>query len=180
MPEPLFDRRVVELLARDRRRWTRRCLHLPASVASRVLVTLICLLKRLLPFQFAAHATMDRLCLWFLRRFVSPEAVELLVRHFIVETNLLNVIADNAGPGDLPRVELLPTSLAELGDGAVIQHDLNVYHLVLDLASGSGRPRRGRAGRPSWTCPPSRSRRSTRSERPAGSSTSTSRPRCAA
>jgi hypothetical protein len=129
MPEPQFDPRVVELLAVDRRRWTRRWLHPPASLASRALVALICLLKRLLPFQFAAHATMDRLCLWFLRRFVSPEAVELLVRHFIVETNLLNVIADNSA-GDVPRTELLPTSLSELGDGAVIEHDLNVYQLT--------------------------------------------------
>ena len=46
--------------------------------------------KRACPVRFAAHATMDRLCLWFLRRFVSPDAVSLLIRHFIVETNLLN------------------------------------------------------------------------------------------
>ena len=140
MPEPQFDPWVVELLALDRRRWTRRWLHRPASLASRVLVALICLLKRLLPFQFAAHGAMDRLCIWFLRRCVSPEAGELLVRHFIVETNLLNVLVDNA-PGDLPRVELLPISLAELGDGAVIEHDLNVYGLVREL----GEPERGRA-----------------------------------
>ena len=89
-PTLQLDRRAIELLARDQGRWTRRYLLLPASVVSRVLVALICLLKRLLPFQFSAHAAMDRLCLWFLRRFVSPEAVELLVRHFIVETNLLN------------------------------------------------------------------------------------------
>jgi hypothetical protein len=133
-----LDRRVVELLARDQSRWTRRFLLLPAGLASRLLVALICLLKRLLPFQFAAHATMDRLCLWFLRRCVSPEAVELLVRHFIVETNLLNVIAANAGAGDIPPVELRPTRLAELGDGAVIEHDLNVYNLVLDLVADGG------------------------------------------
>jgi hypothetical protein len=136
-PTLQLDRRAIELLARDQGRWTRRYLLLPASVVSRVLVALICLLKRLLPFQFSAHAAMDRLCLWFLRRFVSPEAVELLVRHFIVETNLLNVIAANAGSDDIPRVELLPTSLAELGDGAVIEHDLNVYNLVLDLGERS-------------------------------------------
>jgi hypothetical protein len=137
-PTLQLDRRAIELLARDQGRWTRRYLLLPASIASRVLVALICLLKRLLPFQFSAHAAMDRLCLWFLRRFVSPEAVELLVRHFIVETNLLNVIAANLGPDDIPRVELLPTSLAELGDGAVIEHDLNVYNLVLDLVVDGG------------------------------------------
>jgi hypothetical protein len=140
-PTLQLDRRAVELLARDQRRWTRRWLLLPAGLASRVLVALICLLKRALPFQFAAHDTMDRLCLWFLRRCVSPEAVELLVRHFIVETNLLNVIAANAGPGDIPPVELRPTRLAELGDGAVIEHDLNVYNLVLDLGERAALPR---------------------------------------
>jgi Family of unknown function (DUF6999) len=143
-PTLQLDRRAIELLAHDQGRWTRRYLLLPASIASRVLVALICLLKRLLPFQFSAHAAMDRLCLWFLRRFVSPEAVELLVRHFIVETNLLNVIAANVGPDDIPRVELLPTSLAELGNGAVIEHDLNVYNLVLDLGERSRHRRRAR------------------------------------
>jgi hypothetical protein len=174
-PTLQFDRRAIELLARDQRRWTRRYLHLPASVASRVVVAVICLLKRLLPFQFAAHATMDRLCVWFLRRFVSPEAVELLVRHFIVETNLLNVIANNSGAGDIPRVELLPTRLAELADGAVIQHDLNVYNLVIDLG-GHERTTVLRPRAPAeLTCPPWRSRRSTRTGRPAVSSTSISR-----
>jgi hypothetical protein len=50
-------------------------------------VTVIVLVKRVIPVRFSAHATMDRMCLWFLRRFVSPDAVWLLVRHFIIETN---------------------------------------------------------------------------------------------
>ena len=37
-PTLQFDRRAIELLARDQRRWTRRYLQLPASVASRVVV----------------------------------------------------------------------------------------------------------------------------------------------
>ena len=44
-------------------------------------MTLIVVGKRLLPLQFSVHGTMDRLCLWFLRRFVAPDAMTLLIRH---------------------------------------------------------------------------------------------------
>jgi hypothetical protein len=136
--QPL-DRRAAELLARDQQRWSRRYLRLPASVLSRLVVALICLLKRLVPIQFSSHATMDRLCVAFLRRFVSADAVELLIRHFVVETNLLNAIVANNGPTDARPVTLRPTSLAELGGGAVLEHDRNVYQVLITLGPG---PRR--------------------------------------
>jgi hypothetical protein len=101
-------------------------------------VTCIVIGKRLLPFDFRAHATMDRLCLWFLRRFVAPDAVNLLIRHFIVETNLLNFAVRNADVPGLAEVELRPTALSGLGDRAVIEHDLNVYRVLLGLGA-SGR-----------------------------------------
>jgi hypothetical protein len=81
---------------------------------------------------------MDRMCLWFLRRFVSPAAVTLLIRHFIVETNLLNFCVRNAGlPGGV-AVDLRPVTLSELGNRAVIEHDLNVYRVLSAL--GNARP----------------------------------------
>jgi hypothetical protein len=89
--------------------------------------------KRVVPIRFSAHVTMDRLCLWFLRRFVSPTAVTLLVRHFIVETNLLNFCVRNAGTPGLPEASLRPVALADLGNRAVIEHDLNVYRILLAL-----------------------------------------------
>jgi hypothetical protein len=81
---------------------------------------------------------MDRLCVWFLRRFVSADAGALLMRHFVVETNLLNVIAAHSG-GAVEPVTLRPRSLADLGDRAVLIHDINVYEVltrvrVADLA----------------------------------------------
>jgi hypothetical protein len=135
-----MDPRALELLARDQQRWSRRYLHLPASVLSRAVVWLSCLVKRVLPFQFASHRTMDRLCVWFLRRFVSPEAAELLIRHFIVESNLLNLIVANSGATGVAPVTLRPTTLAELGGGAVIEHDRNVYRVLLELGRAGVRP----------------------------------------
>ena len=75
---------------------------------------------------------MDRLCIWYLRRFVSPDAVELLIRHFVIETNLVNFVLRNSDAA-IPPVTLRPVSLAELGDHAVVEHDVNVYDVLIAL-----------------------------------------------
>jgi hypothetical protein len=138
-----MDPATLSLVIADQRRLSRALLYPWVRVLSRVAVTLIVVGKRLCPVRFAAHATMDRLCLWFLRRFVSPAAVSLLIRHFIVETNLLNFCAANARLPGGAAVSLRPVTLADLGNRAVIEHDLNVYRVLFDLGSARGpaRPR---------------------------------------
>jgi hypothetical protein len=131
-PAVPMDRAALRLVIRDQRRWSRTYVYPWLRVVSRFLVTLIVCGKRACPVRFAAHGLMDRLCLWFLRRFVSQDAVSLLVRHFIVETNLLNFCLRNALP-DVPEVGLRPVTLAGLGDRAVIEHDLNVYRVLSAL-----------------------------------------------
>ncbi len=116
----------------DQRQWTRTWLYPVMRPISRVLALLIVALKRLTPVRWTAHRLMDRLCLWFLRRFVSPLAVELLIRHFVIETNLLNFIVRNTATGIEP-VALRPVNLAGLGDRAVIEHDINVYEVLAAL-----------------------------------------------
>jgi hypothetical protein len=146
-PSIPMDRDILRLMIRDQRRLSRAALYPWIRVLSRVAVTLIVAGKRACPVRFSAHATMDRMCLWFLRRFVSPDAVTLLIRHFIVETNLLNFCVRNGlrTPGPPGEVTLRPTTLADLGNHAVIQHDLNVYHVLFALGSqGPG----GDAGMP--------------------------------
>jgi hypothetical protein len=102
----------------------------------------IVLVKRVIPVRFSAHATMDRMCLWFLRRFVSPDAVWLLVRHFIIETNLLSFCVRNTGVPASADPVLRPTTLAGLGNRAVIEHDLNVYRVLRALGGAAPlRPR---------------------------------------
>jgi hypothetical protein len=142
-PSIPMDAATLRLVIRDQRRLSRAVLYPWIRVLSRVTVTLIVAGKRACPVRFSAHATMDRLCLWFLRRFVSPDAVTLLIRHFIVETNLLNFCIRNA-PGAPAlggeEVALRPTTVAGLGNRAVIEHDLNVYRVLFALgAQGTGR-----------------------------------------
>lgn len=136
-PSIPVDQATMRLVIRDQR--SRSLLYPWARILSRVMVTLIVLVKQLCPVRFSAHATMDKLCLWFLRRFVSPDAVTLLIRHFIVETDLLNFCVRNAGVPGVSEVNLRPRTLRGLGDRAVIEHDLNVYR-VLRLLGCAGRP----------------------------------------
>lgn len=131
-PSVPLDRSVVRQIIDDQRRPSRRWLYPFAMVLSRVLVTLIRILKRVLPFRWMPLGTMDFLCVWFLRRCVSPDAVDLLLRHFVIETNLVNFIIRNT-PVDMEPVRLRPESLSELGDQAVVEHDVNVYDVLIAL-----------------------------------------------
>ena len=131
-PSVPLDRALVRQIIDDQRRLSRRWLYPIARVVSRVLVALISVVKRVLPFRWMPLHTMDTLCVWFLRRFVSPDAVELLIRHFVIETNLVNFIIRNTSVQMAP-VTLRPETLSGLGDHAVVEHDVNVYDVLIAL-----------------------------------------------
>ena len=128
-PSLSFDRVALALLQRDQQRWSRRWIFPIVRVLSRLAVTGVVVAKRLLP-QFSNRRLLDRMGVWFMSRLVSEEGGELLLRHFVIETNILNFIAANASG---PTAELRPVTLAELGDDAVLIHDINVYALLSSL-----------------------------------------------
>jgi hypothetical protein len=136
-PTAPFDWTTLSQVVRDQRRPSRRWLYPWLRHVSRAVVAIIRLFKAVLPVKFSAHSTMDSLCIWFLRRFVSVDAGALLLRHFVVETNLLNFITTNTDSGIEP-VTLRPGTLADLGNRAVIEHDVNVYDVLIRL--GASRP----------------------------------------
>ena len=131
-PSVPLDRALVRQIIDDQRRLSRRWLYPIARILSRIVVALVSIVKRVLPFRWMPLATMDFLCVWFLRRFVSPDAVDLLIRHFVIETNLVNFIVRNTAI-DMEPVTLRPETLAGLGDSAVVEHDVNVYDLLIAL-----------------------------------------------
>ncbi|MFW6599907.1 DUF6999 family protein [Propionibacteriaceae bacterium Y2011] len=131
-PSIPLDRALTKQIIDDQRRLSRRFLYPIARVLSRLLIGIVMVIKRVVPRRWMSLGTMDRLCIWFLRRFVSPDAVELLIRHFVVETNLVNFIIHNT-PAEMEPVTLRPTSLRELGDNAVVEHDVNVYDVLIAL-----------------------------------------------
>ena len=131
-PSVPIDRALMQQIIRDQRRISRRWLYPIARVFSRVVVAIISVIKRVLPFRWMPLRMMDFLCVWFLRRFVSVDAVELLIRHFVIETNLVNFIIRNTAV-DFEPVTLRPEKLSELGEQAVVEHDINVYDVLIAL-----------------------------------------------
>ncbi|MCK9795962.1 hypothetical protein M1843_19630 [Isoptericola sp. 4D.3] len=131
-PAVPLEKPLVRMIIDDQRRLSRRWLYPVARIVSRVLVAVLSVIKRVVPGRWMSLGTMDALCLWFLRRFVAPDAVELLIRHFVVETNLVNFIIRNT-PAAIEPVTLRPTTLAGLGDNAVVEHDVNVYDVLIAL-----------------------------------------------
>ncbi len=128
-----LDKEALTVAVRDMRRWTRRYVKPVLRRLSLVSVFFIVVLKRVLPFQFRAHGLIDSLCIWFMRRFVSNEAATSLIRHFIIETNLINFVARNCGADDVQETDLKPDALCKMGERTVMLHDINIYNLVIDL-----------------------------------------------
>lgn len=131
-PSVPLDRAVVRQILNDQRRLSRRWLYPVARILSRIVVAIVSIVKRVLPFRWMPLRVMDALCVWFLRHFVSPSAVDLLIRHFVIETNLVNFIIRNTDV-DMAPVTLRPTALSGLGDQAVVEHDVNVYDVLIAL-----------------------------------------------
>jgi hypothetical protein len=140
-PSVPLDRALMQQIIRDQRRVSRRWLYPLARVFSRVVVAIISAIKRVLPFRWMPLPMMDFLCVWFLRRCVSVDAVELLIRHFIIETNLVNFIIRNTDV-DFEPVTLRPERLRELGQQAVVEHDVNVYDVLIALDHVALTPRK--------------------------------------
>src|SRR5262245_22379724 len=127
-----------ELAARELARWSRRALLPVVRAVSLLAIAFIRFAKAVVPDvverRLRWHRGIDLLCVGFMRRFMSADAATLLSRHFAVETNLLAFIARNAAPpGAIVEPTLRPRTLAELGNHAVIDHDVNVYNLVVDV-----------------------------------------------
>jgi len=146
-PAILLSERAAKLLHRDLQRRSRRYVRPVARIFSRIVVWGIVALKRLLPFQFSSHGLLDWLSVRFLRHCVSREGGELLLRHFIVESALIRFVARNCGLPQVREPDLLPTSFNGLLGHAVIQHDINMYRLIIDAGEMLRRAGRTRCDR---------------------------------
>ncbi len=142
--DPLLhvDDRSRALQVADSRRWTRRHLRPVTRMACMAVVWTALAVKRTVPpLRRGSEAMLNRIGPRFMQRWTSPEALELVLRHFAIETQLVNFVARNSG-GPVPEVDLLPRRAAELGDwrgqNAVVRHDANIFNLFIDLGSTPG------------------------------------------
>lgn len=100
-----------------------------------VLLHLTWFLKRLPLPQFRAHGVLQWTICWFCKHCVSPEANQLILRHFWTESNLLNFLRDNGGARDLPPLELYPLSVDDMRQHTFVKHDQELFRLMLGIGA---------------------------------------------
>jgi hypothetical protein len=99
---------------------------------ARLLIVVFQLIKLVAP-RIQNSALLHRMLEWGMKRFLSPQANLLIMRHFHLGSEILHFIADNAAGVQISTVPLKPTSLDEIHDDVFLQHDLNLYNFVIRL-----------------------------------------------
>lgn len=115
----------------------RHPLRLSVLHVCRLTATLVlCLtyfLKRLIPLQFSAHRLLQGTICWFMEWLVAPEANYLILRHFWVESNVLNFIIANSHNRGAQPAALYPAAIGDLMEMSFIKHDIVLFNVLHDL-----------------------------------------------
>jgi hypothetical protein len=99
---------------------------------ARLLIILIQVIKIFLPERWAHSGLLHAILVWGLKRFVSPEANWLILRHFHAGSQILAFIAANA-PVAISTTPLQPRTIDALRDHVFVKHDINLYNFVIRL-----------------------------------------------
>ncbi len=92
-------------------------------------------LKRLPLPQFRAHGLLQWTICGFCRNFVSPEANQLILRHYATESNLLNFLRDNTAGNRPPPLTLYPHNIDDMRGQTFVDHDQELFRMIRDLGS---------------------------------------------
>jgi hypothetical protein len=99
---------------------------------ARTLIVLFQLIKAVLPKRWQAPVFLHRILAEGLKRWVSPQANWMILRHFHFGSDILAFIAANAAV-TIPSRPLRPMNLDDLKDNLFLQHDLNLFNFVIYL-----------------------------------------------
>lgn len=91
------------------------------------------LIKRLLP-NFSAHQLLQKLICWFCKHFVSVEANQLILRHYAVESNIINFLLDNSqSPTTIEPITLYPKHTDDMLQASFVDHDQELFRVMAAL-----------------------------------------------
>jgi hypothetical protein len=99
---------------------------------ARACIVVFQLIKALLPKRWQAPMVLHWLLAEGLKRWVSPQANWMILRHFHLGSDILAFIGGNAGV-TIPSRPLRPMVLDDLKDNLFVQHDLNLFNFVIYL-----------------------------------------------
>ena len=129
---PLDDDAKQDLM-RGMRRPSRRILLPLLRPLAGISIIVFSVVRLLLPDRVSSSRYLHQLICWGLKRFVSPDANRLILRHFHIGTEILNFIKDNVPDTHVETVPLRPQTLDDLKDDVFLIHDLNIFNFVIDL-----------------------------------------------
>lgn len=129
-----------ELLIKDQQRWTRYFLLPILKPLCISLIWLIKFIKRvalIFKVTLGSERLLNVLSLFFMQKFVSPEAQEILLRHLSLENILIHFVAENSSASDITINYLRPQHINQLGDvagmNATLLHDTIILNFIVDL-----------------------------------------------
>lgn len=141
-PILLVDPKALELQIQDAQRWTRKYLLPLIRFGCLSTIFIVRILRRISPFQCQSQWILNVVSIFFAKHIISPEALYLLIRHFHVESNLINFVARNAGGTGIQEAGNKPSGPEGLGDvdgvNATILHDANMFNFIVDLGHAEG------------------------------------------
>lgn len=134
----------------DSRRFQLASLRRPHRLFTKPIVRIFCKaliwlvlgIKRLPVLRsWSSPDTLSRITPYFSLKLCAPETLEQLLRHFTIETQLVNFVARNSGSDQVSEVSLLPLDAEGLADdhgmNAVVRHDVNIFNLIIDLGEAT-------------------------------------------
>lgn len=118
----------------DSSRRTKQFLYPFVRVFARLIIILLQIWKAVLPNAINAPRILHR-CLYIgMKYFITPEANYLILRHFVLGSEVLRFIKDNVKQvDDIPMHPLKPMELNVVKDNLFLQHDLNLYNFIINL-----------------------------------------------
>ena len=128
-----IDSAAVELWLKDLQNPLRWAVRPIFQFLFAVLLHIIWFFKRLPLPQFRAHKFLQWLICWFCRHFVTPEANQLILRHFATESNILNFIRDNHSQEETDPIELYPKTINDMIEASFVEHDQELFRLFAEM-----------------------------------------------
>ncbi len=132
-----FDQKAKGAFLYDSDRKTRQYLLPFMRVLARLSIVLIQILKIFTPRFLSSSKALHYCLYWGMKYWITPEANFLILRHFVMGSEVLQFIKDNVkGAEDQPMNPLKPFELNEVKNDLFLEHDLNLYNFIIRLNKG--------------------------------------------
>lgn len=129
-----LDQKVKDALMRNNATWSRRILLPIVRPLARLSIALFRFFRLFIPESLTSSNLLHAIICWGMRNFVARDANFLILRHFNMGSQVIRFFNDNVAGGRLPGVPLHPKRIEDLRDNVFVQHDLNIYNLIIDMS----------------------------------------------